>query len=418
MKLLRLRSYYDPEIMASTHLDRDLDDMFEEKGILSVSYTPTPTRGVDAETIKKYKKIKYEETHNGYVIINRFNMFNEGRNILQRTARFLCCNIIQYILGIREKDVDIVYSSSTPPTQGLVNALVAKRLSKKEKKKIPFVYNLQDVFPDSIVNAGITKKGSLIWKIGRKMENYVYKCADKIIVISEGFKQNILAKGVPEEKVVVVSNWVDINDTVPVKRDNNKLFSEFPIDKSKFIVSYAGNLGEAQGADVIIDAAKNLMNVTDIQFAIFGGGSHFDDIKKRVEDEKIENLFVTGLLPLERVSEVYSVGNVSLIICKPGTGKAGLPSKVWNIMACDTPVIAAFDAESDLAQVIREANAGTVVEPGNSKALSDEIYKEYEKWKSDRDIKYNFRDYVKKTASKEISVEKYYEVISDAVCNR
>ena len=84
------------------------------------------------------------------------------------------------------KNIDAIFATSTPPTQGVLCAMVAKRLSKKYKRKVPIVYNLQDVFPDSLVTTGLAKKGSLLWKVGRKIENYTYIHADKIIVLSHG----------------------------------------------------------------------------------------------------------------------------------------------------------------------------------------------------------------------------------------
>ena len=157
--------------------------------------------------------------------------------------------------------------------------MVAKKLSKKYKKKVPFVYNLQDIFPDSLVNTGMTQKGSFLWKIGRKLENYTYENAEKIIVISDSFKRNIMAKGVMEEKIEVISNWIDLDTVHPVSRKDNKLISEFGIDPTKFLVIYAGNFGAAQGADVVLKAAEKLKSNEGIQFVIFGGGAYFEEAK-------------------------------------------------------------------------------------------------------------------------------------------
>ena len=111
----------------------------------------------------------------------------EGKKPICRAFRYFLCNIIEIHKGSKEKDIDIVYCYSTPPTQGIVGAKVAKRLSKKYKHKVPFIYNLQDVFPDSLVNAKLSHEGGLLWKIGRKIESYTYRHADKIIVCSESF---------------------------------------------------------------------------------------------------------------------------------------------------------------------------------------------------------------------------------------
>lgn len=415
MRILRLRAYFSPEKTSGLHLDNDINETLAKNNITCVNFTPIPTRGVSRETTAKYRTLKTEVLYNGKVVVNRFAMFREGSNALQRAFRYLCCNIVEYFLGTTEKEIDLVYSSSTPPTQGMLSALVAKKLSKKYKRKVPFIYNLQDIFPDSLVSTGLTKKGSVLWKIGRKIENYTYQNADKIIVISEGFKRNIMAKGVPEEKIEVISNWIDLDSVHPVSREENKLLSEFPIDPTKFLVVYAGNFGASQGADIILKAAEKLRDRQEIQFVIFGGGAYFEDAKRIAET--MDNVFIHELLPADRVSEVYSLGDVALITCKPGTGNAGMPSKTWSIMACNTPIIASFDTDSDLADVIRDSGAGKCVEPGDVQILVDAIKERYQLWKSGDNAKKNLREYVKEHASKEICVERYMKAIT-AQCSK
>ena len=406
MKILRLRAYYQPEKTAGIHLDMDLSEAFANNRIIYESYSPQPTRGVSDEDYKNY--IKDELLFNSYTIVHRFPMMREKNKPLQRAFRYLLCSIMEYRLGINTDDVDIVYSSSTPPTQGFLSAKVAKKLSKKYKSRIPFVYNLQDVFPDSLVNTGMTKKGSLIWKIGRRIEDYTYRNADKIIVISDSFKDNLIKKGVPKEKIVVISNWVNVDEVKPIERDSNRLFDDYGVDRSKFVAVYAGNLGEAQGAEVIIDAAKLLLPFSDIQFVIFGGGAKFEDIKNRVKTESIRNVIVTNLMSRDRISEVYSMGDVALITCKPGTGSAGFPSKTWSIMACNTPVIAAFDTDSDLAKVIKLSGTGTCIEPDNPHDLAEAIlgFK-----KANVNVtRVSPRQYVIDNASKDVCTSKYIDV--------
>ena len=409
MRILRLRAYYHPELTAATQLGDDVEETFADNNIFCISYTPMPTRGITDDVRKKYKQIKYEESSDGHVIVHRFPMFREHKNPLQRAFRYTCCCLMEYIIGVSQKEIDIVHCGSTPPTQGLMSGLVARRLSHKYKHHVPFVYNLQDIFPDSMVNAGLTKKGSIVWKIGRKIEDFTYKNADKIIVISNGFKRNIMEKGVPEEKIEVISNWIDLDSVHPIERKDNSLITEFNLDPNKFIVVYAGNFGAAQGADIVLKAAKELVEEKDIQFVIFGGGSYFEDAKK--EAEGLENVFIHELMPQDRVSEVYSLGDVALITCKAGTGKAGMPSKTWSIMACNTPIIASFDTDSDLADVIRDSGAGECVEPESVQVLTEAIFKQFTARKNGSNEKSDLRTYVEHNASKEICVERYIDCI-------
>lgn len=410
MNLLFLDAYYEPETIAYTHLERDLIEGLLSDGHNINIICPTPTRGIDKETREKYKNKKLEKKYNGSVTVRRFIAPQEGKNPLGRAFRYFWCNFRTYQIAVKNRDIDIVFSNSTPPTQGALSALVARRLSRKTGKKVPFLYNLQDIFPDSLVNSNLTHKGSILWKIGRKLENFTYRHADKIIVISQAFKKNLLAKGVSEKKVEIISNWIDLESVQSVERKDNKLIDEFDLDPSKFLVVYAGNFGAAQGADIVIKAAMELQNHKDIQFVIFGGGPYFEDAREQAKN--LDNIFIHELMPQDRISEVYSLGDVALITCKKGTGKAGMPSKTWSIMACNTPIIASFDEESDLADVIRNSGAGVCVNPEDVFALSDAIVKVSEMKQKNLDCM-ELRKYVLKNASKQICVRKYKNSITD-----
>lgn len=410
MKFLFVNAYFFPELIAFSHLEKDLiESLISEEHQISV-LCPTPTRGIDPETVNNYKKIRHEYMFNGSVEVNRFAAPQEKRNPIARALRYFWCNLRQYRLAKRYDGIDGIFCVSTPPTQGMLCALVAKRLSKKYKRKVPFVYNLQDVFPDSLVTTGLTKKGSIIWKIGRKIENYTYSHADKIIVISESMKKNIMEKGVDEGKIVVVSNWIDTEATKPVPKAENRLFEEFGIPRDKFTVVYAGNFGKAQGADVVLDAAERLKDHADVQFVIFGGGAEFESAKERAK--ALDNVIINGLLPGERVPEVYSLGDVAIITCKKGVGNSGMPSKTWSIMACNTPIIAAFDTDSELAEVIEKANAGVSVEPEDADKLASAVLK----MKNGRAESFTGgRNYTVENASKDKCTAKYVETIKSLI---
>ncbi len=410
MKILKLSPYCYPEEVSSSHLGRDLNEGYAKANIITENFVPTPSRGIDKDTRKRYKRIKYEEQFDGHLIIHRFSLFKEGKNPVLRALRYVICNLIQYYKGKRAKDIDLVYGASTPPTQGVLCALVAKKLSKKYKKKVPFIYNLQDVFPDSLVNAGFTKKGSLLWKFGRKIENYTYNRADKIIVISESIKQNILEKGVSPDKIVVIPNWINTDLVCPIDKQNNTLFDELGISRESFNVVYAGNMGEAQGVEVILRAAEIIQDKS-IQFVLFGGGSRYSEIQQQAKN--LPNVIVRPLLPVNRVSEVYSLGDVILITCKKGTGNAGMPSKTWSIMACNTPIIASFDTDSELASILNKANAGVCVEPGDAEALAESILAYVQD--GCNHCEFNSRQFVERFASKNVCVSTYIDTIKQLV---
>ncbi|NCA68346.1 MAG: glycosyltransferase WbuB, partial [Clostridia bacterium] len=252
MKIISPRAYYEPEQFSSAHLDKDIEEAFMKAGFLYTVVTPEPSRGVDRSVRREYKKRKLEEKYGGKLIIKRFSIYGEGKNLVLRAFRYALCCTAEYFKCMRIKDADVIYVASTPPIQGALAALIKKKL------KIPYIYNLQDIFPDSLVNAGMTKEGSLIWKIGRRIENYTYKNADRIIAASEDIMNNIINKDVPREKIEVINNWADVKMIQIIERKGNKLFDEFSLPRDKFYVTYAGNLGSAQGIETIIDAAALL----------------------------------------------------------------------------------------------------------------------------------------------------------------
>ena len=124
-----------------------------------------------------------------------------------------------------------------------------------------------------------------------------------------------------------------------------------------------------------INAADILKDEADIQFVLFGNGSEFEATKRAVSDRRLTNVIINPLLPPERIPEVYSMGDVALITCKKGAGGAAIPSKTWSIMACNTPIIACFDTDSELADILNKSGAGICIEPENAEVLSEFIRK-------------------------------------------
>ena len=395
MRVLFLDAYFEPEQIAFTHLENDLLEGMIQEGHEIEIICPTPTRGVRSEVIKEYKKRKSETLYDGHVHVTRFFAPQEGKNPIIRAIRYFWCNFRTYQISKKLKSIEAVFAYSTPPTQGWVAGQVAK------KHKVPFVYSLQDIFPDSLVTTGMTQKGSVLWKIGRMIENSTYKHCARIIVISESMKENLLQKGVSEDLISCISNWIDLEATQPIPRENNSLFDELGIKRDKFIVLYAGNFGAAQGAEIVLDAAEKLQDNPNIQFVIFGGGAGFTSAEAR--SKTMGNVIIHPLLPQDRISEVYSMGDVALVTCKKGVGKSGMPSKVWSIMACNTPIIASFDLDSELSSIIYQSKAGYVVNPEDCNELVRTILIALEC----DNKRIQARDYVEKKASKAICVKQY-----------
>lgn len=404
MRILQLAGYFFPEKAASIYLEENRYEAFSNAGFKTIVYAARPQRGLTEEEYQEYKNKKLEMMYNGGVEVHRFAMYREGKNAVLRAFRYFLISVVQLWKGIWAKDIDLIYVTSTPPTQGALAALV------KKCKKVPFVYNLQDIFPDSLAGTGLAKKDGFLWKIGRAIENFTYRNADKIIVISQDFKKNIMAKGVPEDKIVVVYNWVDQNAVKDIHRSENKLFAMYGLDPSKFYVTYNGNIGLTQNMDMLLEVAKSLEANENIHFVLVGNGAYLEQVKQIVADRNISNVHLLPFQPYEDISHVFSLGDVSLVISKPGVGENSVPSKTWSIMSASRPVLANFD-ENELKTIIEENNCGIFTKAGDKVAFTDAILKLY----NDRDLckEYgrNGRQFVMDNLTKEIGTQKYVDVI-------
>lgn len=373
MKILFLNAYFKPDKTSSAHFGEDLRKALADAGHTMELYAPIPTRGVSDVVRNEYKKHRKNETElDGKLHIHRFALYKEGKNSLDRAVRYAVLELQHLWFGLRAKDIDILPISSTPPINGLVATLI------KKWKKIPYVFTVQDMFPESLVSTGMTKKGSLLWKIGNWVSNVTYRNAAHIIVICESMKDSLVAKGVPAEKISVLYNWINTETTVPVTRAENALFDEFGLDRDKFYLTYAGNLGNAQNVSLLVDCAEQLKDRQEIQFVIFGSGSEKDKLEKRIAESGLTNIQLLPLQPMEKVSQVYSLGDASFVLCKKGVGAGAFPSKAASIMATGTPIIASFDLDSDLSRMLESENVGIAAEAENVDAAVAAIRKLYE----------------------------------------
>lgn len=411
MRLLYFVQYFPPEKASGLPIVTDMIEGFAEHGWDVDVYIPTPTRGVTDEVRKEYAKKRKEAHCDGKLTIHRMHLYREGTRMIQRTIRYSIFSLQCLVRGLF-LPADAIFTGGGPPTQGIIGGLIHKWTKKK------FIFNPQDLFPDSLVIAGQATEESKVVKIGRKMERFAYENADVIITITEDMAENIRSKTEDKSKVHVVRNWIDTEKTVPVERSKNILFDELGLSRDKFYVTYAGNIGMMQGIETIVDAAEKLKDESGIQFIIFGNGSEEGNIKNRIAEKQLANIKMYPLQPLERVSEVYSLGDVSIIPCKPGTGSAGMPSKTWTIMATGTAIIGSFDTGGELDKTLRGAQCGYCVEAGSAEKLADMINELYASPKKTEELGHNARKYAVETVSKSKAVGQYIKIIEDTVKRR
>lgn len=410
MKGIYLVQYYPPENASGLSLVKDLLEGFTTRAGWRIDlFCPTPTRGVDDDTRKVYcGEKKIEIKCNGKLHINRMALLREKKGFIPRTIRYIIFSF-ECLMKSMTVPADFIFTGSGPPTQGLVAGFAGKMTNKK------VIYNLQDIFPDSLITSGICSEHSILYKIGKKIEINTYKNADLIITISDDMKKNLLGKGVSPSKIVMIPNWIDVHSIEHVSDEKNTLFHELHLDPNKFYITYAGNIGYVQAIDEIIDATELLGEHSEIQFVIFGEGSEKEKIEEKIKHKKIDNVSLFPLQPLDRISEVYSLGQASIVSCKKGTSGSGLPSKTWSIMGASCAVLGYFDIPSEFSNIVTANECGVCVQSGDTKKLAEKIIELSENRELCSFYGTNGRKYVENYASKESAVKKYIDCIQKIV---
>jgi colanic acid biosynthesis glycosyl transferase WcaI len=208
-------------------------------------------------------------------------MPKKGKNVFLRLLAWGGFHQVSVLAGLSTVPrPDVILAPSPPLTIGVCAWILGKY------HRAPFIYNVQEVYPDIAVRLGALRNK---WLIGRlqQLERFVYRKAEKITVIAPRMRQRLLEKGVPSGKVEVVPNFVDIGDLSPLPKDNG--FSRQHGIHEKFVVSYAGNMGPAQGLESFIEAAILLRGEPGIQFMMMGDGILRESFMERVAQSGLDN---------------------------------------------------------------------------------------------------------------------------------
>ena len=232
------------------------------------------------------------------------------------------------------------------------------------------VFNVQDIWPDCLQIIGQIRNRALIQTFSY-LEKLTYKVSSKVVVLSEGMKRNLLQKGVSDEKIIIIPNWVDTNHIYPVPQDN--CFSAGYGLIGRFVVLFSGNLGFNAVLDTILEAAKHLDNEPQIIFLIVGEGNAKPGL---IEKSKVLGLRNVRFLPTqtkELLPEMLGAANISLITLHRQLGALNVPSKVYAIMASARPVLAAVPKDSEIARLVETSKSGIWVPPEEPRALAQAI---------------------------------------------
>lgn len=368
--VLILSVVFPPDGVSTAHLMGELAEDLTKAGhqVSVISTQPHYNRDSVAQAeqpLRPYwRRFLYESDFRGIRVLHTAMPAKRG-GFVQRLVGWMSFHLLGLAAGLRSipaPDVIIV------PSPLLTAGIVAWGIGSARGGR--YIYNVQELYPDLAVQMGWIRNPFLI-RILQRLERLVYAKADFTTGISKGICQRILEKGVPSAKVRMIPNFVDIERMAPLPKEND-FRREFGLDGT-FVVSYAGNMGLAQGLDTLVDVAELLRTENGIRFVLVGDGVLHRELKRRVQEQRMDNMEVIGHQPYARMPEIYAASDACLVPLLGEAGGTALPSKVFRIMACARPVLAICDPDSELAEVIQDAGAGLVVPPGESGLLAEAV---------------------------------------------
>jgi len=323
-------------------------------------------------------------------------------NLLGRLSNYVSFNVFSTLVGLLLPRPDVILAPSPPLTIGLTAWLLGLW------HRAPYVYNVQDIYPDVAVRLGALKSRRAIaffsW-----MERFVYRHAAAVTVISEGFRRNLLRKGVPGAKIALIPNFCDTKFVAPRPKDNPFARREGLVER--FVVLYAGNVGLSQGLEHVLAAAQLLAERQDILFLIVGNGSARPSLEGQAFALNLPNVRFLPFQPWEDVPDLYASADLCLVPLRKGIAQESVPSKALTIMAAGRPIVASVDAESDIWRCIQEADCGLCVPPEDPDALVTAILGLYADPERRRRLGANGRRHVLSHYTPEIVAQQYEELL-------
>ncbi|HJV97401.1 MAG TPA: glycosyltransferase family 4 protein, partial [Albitalea sp.] len=292
-------------------------------------------------------------------------MPRKGKRVLPRLLAWAGFHAISSFAGLfAVPRPDVVLAVSPPLTIGLGAWVLARCHG------VPFIYNVQELYPDLAVTMGVLKNRQLISAL-LKVESLVYRRAAAVSVIGAAMAARLREKGVPDRKIRIIPNFVDVDAITPGERCNE--FSANHGFDGKLVVSYAGNLGLAQGLEVVIEAARLLRDEPRVRFLVVGDGVMRDSLAAAVQESSLDNCIFLPYQPQSKVLDVYAASDLCLVPQAALVAGQAVPSKAYQIMAAGRPVVAITEPTSDLAALVTAAGCGELVAPGSAGCLASLI---------------------------------------------
>jgi colanic acid biosynthesis glycosyl transferase WcaI len=366
LKILFLTENFPPETNAAATRVYERAVYWQNSGhnVTIITCAPNFPQGV---LFEGYQNHWYQtEDLFGIKVVRVKTYISANRGVVRRSLDFLSFGFMGFIVGLFQSRPDIVVATSPQFFSAVAGWAIAAC------RRLPFIFELGDLWPTSIAAVGAMKKGFLL-SLVEKLELFLYRRATRVAALTHAFKKNLVRRGIEANKIDVVLNGVDLPRYAPKPRDE-KLAKKWLL-KDKFVIGYVGTHGMAHGLNNVLDAAEKLQVNEKIRFLFAGAGA---DRKRLVEDAKkrmLSNVVFMSTQPKEEMPTVWSLCDVALVHLKnnPAFGEV-IPSKIFEAMAMGLPILIVIP-DGEARGIVEDNAAGIWVPPENPKALVDAVQK-------------------------------------------
>jgi glycosyltransferase involved in cell wall biosynthesis len=268
------------------------------------------------------------------------------------------------IFGAFEGRPDVIVASSPTFLCAVAGCIVAALRRK------PFIMEVRDLWPDSIVAVGVLKEGAII-RLLRRLELFLYRRAALIVVVTQRFKTNLVSRGIAPHRIAVIYNGADLSWCRPTPRDP-RFDSEFETE-GKFTVGYFGTLGLAHDLEKVIEAAGRLLDAPEVRFVFVGAGARADELQRIAAERRLHNVTFGRAKPKADMSRLWSICDLAIIPLRDHPVFAEvIPSKLFEAMGHGVPVLMAMPT-GEATGIVETSQCGICVAPGDAGAIATAI---------------------------------------------
>lgn len=307
-----------------------------------------------------------KEAMDGINVIRVKTYMTANEGFLKRTLDYISFMLSGFIAALFVRKPEVVVATSPQFFCGLAGLAVST------VRRKPFVLEIRDIWPASIVALGVMKESFSI-KVLEWLEKLLYRKADSIVVVTHAFKEEISPSVLNPEKISIVLNTVNSTIFKPIEKPN-ELMEKYQI-QNKFVVGYIGTHGLAHDLENVVKAAEILKNREDIVILFMGAGAERAKIESQVVDKQLQQVKMIPQQPRERVPEFLAMCDLSLIPLRNEPLFATvIPSKLFECMGMGIPVLMALP-KGEATGIVEKTQCGVVVEPSNPRELAAAIEK-------------------------------------------